>query len=135
MTVIPYASAQSDTSGGDRPGVEISARQEDPRLNDMAVATAVTDRQPDGAGDRFPAGTDKLMCWTSVQNLGEPTQVKHTWRHGDRVVSELTLSVGKSRRWRSWSQQRIPEKLTGTWSCEVTDAAGARLGMATVTVE
>ncbi len=135
MIAPPEAHADNHESTSTRPGVVIESRSEDPYLKDLAVASTIEDRKPQGAGDRFPASVGKLYCWTQIHNRSDPTQVKHIWRRGDRVISELTLKVGRSIRWRTWSQQRMPAKATGTWSCEVTDSAGQRLGIATVTVE
>ncbi len=119
----------------DRPGVEITPRDSGPSLVDLAVTSSIADRNPDGAGDSFPASVGKLYCWTAVKNTGEPTQLTHVWRFGDRVISEVPMNVGKSSRWRTYSRQRINEKLTGQWSCEVVDENKESLGKASFSVQ
>lgn len=135
LLALPSAFAQEAAPGQDtRPGVEIAARDAEPRLVDMAVASAVAERQPQDPGDTFPADVDTLYCWTAIHNTGEPTKVQYVWRHGDQTVTTLTVSVGKSIRWRSWTRQRTGGR-TGAWSCEILDESGASLGKATVTVQ
>ena len=118
-----------------RPGVTLVERAESPKLNDLAVAPRVVDKQPDGASNSHPADVGTLYCWASIQNSGEQTSVKTIWRFQDRVIAEPEATVGKSIRWRSWTRQRINPDLKGAWSCEIVDAQGTSLGKAEFTVQ
>ena len=129
ISFATYAAAEGES----RPGVTIEEKKAmSPRLNDLAVATSVTDKQPDGAANSFSASDGKVVCWSSLFNDGEETTVKHIWRRGETVVSEHEKLVKKSSRWRTWSRQRIA---AGEWSCEVVNAAGESLGKAEFTVQ
>ena len=135
LVVVLFPLAAFAQATAERPGVELTPPGDGPSVIDLAVATGVTDRQPDGVSDSFPASVGKLYCWSAVKNTGEPTQLTHVWRFGDRVVSELPIQVGKSTRWRSWTVQRINDKLTGQWSCDVVNEGGTSLGKSTFTVQ
>ena len=129
ISLATYAAAQEES----RPGVTIAEKKAmSPRLNDLAVATGITDKQPDGASNSFSASDGKLYCWSSLFHDGEETTVKHIWRRGDTVYAEHEKPVRKSARWRTWSRQRV---VPGEWSCEVVDAAGESLGKAEFTVQ
>lgn len=135
FSLLPLGATAEEGAAGQRPGVTIAARANDPQLIDLAVATRIADRQPEEAGDSFPASVGQLYCWAAVKNSGEPTEVTIIWRFGDSVVTEKSVSIGTSSRWRSWTRQRINEKNTGSWSCEVVDQNKESLGKATFTVQ
>lgn len=127
LSLATYAAAQGES----RPGVTIVEKKAmSPRLNDLAVASGIDNKQPDGASNSHSAG--RLFCWSSLYHDGEETNVKHIWRRGDVVYSEHQKLVRKSTRWRTWSRQRV---VAGEWSCEVVDANGETLGKAEFTVQ
>ncbi len=127
LSFAAYASAE----GNSRPGVTIVEKKAmSPRLNDLAVAPSITDKQPDGASNTLSAGS--AYCWSSLYHDGEETSVKHIWRRGEVVYAEHEKLVRKSVRWRTWSKQRV---IAGEWSCEVVNAAGETLGKAEFTVQ
>lgn len=105
-----------------------------PQLTTMAVGSGVENRAIVGEADNFLDGTGKVFCWSDLSNADEPSTVNHIWRYGDREIARHTLNVGKSRRFRTWSYQRMSSRRQGTWSCEVVGPDGARLGMTEFTV-
>ncbi len=115
-----------------RPGVEIWPDGR-PRLIDLAIATEIKARKPVNVAQRYKAVPELLMCFTAFGSDADTT-VTHVWRHGDRVVSRVELSVGRSPSWRTWSRQRLNVGGTGAWSCEVLGPDGQRLGVARVRV-
>lgn len=102
-------------------------------LMDLTIARDIQDRLPVGVATHFPEVPSKFQCYSVFKNTGEATTATHVWRRGDRVVSRVELSVGKSPRWRTWSRQRLSSAWAGRWSCEVLGPDGVRLGMASVT--
>lgn len=135
VVLFPLMAHAQGNTPAERPGVELTPQGDGPQVIDLAVATGIAERQPDGASDSFPASVGKLYCWSAVKNTGEPTQLTYVWRHGDRIVSQVPIQVGKSSRWRSWTRQRVNEKLTGQWSCEVVNENSESLGKSTFTVQ
>ena len=115
--------------------IEIAERADGPSVVELAVASSIADRQPADPGNSFPATVGNLYCWSKIKNTGEDTEVSHIWRHGDTIMLEKTLQIGKSPKWRTWTKRRINEKHTGEWSCEVVDANKESLGKVTFTVQ
>jgi hypothetical protein len=90
---------------------------------DASICTEVRDREPVGAGTRFPASVGRLFCFTRVAGAIEPTHVTHVWYHGEREVHSIDLQVGGPS-WRTWSYKTIPSDWTGAWRVDVKDANG-----------
>ena len=99
-------------------------------LVDLAIATEIKGRKPVNVSDRYAEMPDMFLCFNALKNSVEDAQVTHIWRRGDRIISRVELSVGRSPHWRTWSRQRVKPTWTGEWSCEVVGPDGRRLGLA-----
>jgi hypothetical protein len=99
-----------------------------------AICTAVKDRAPEGAAEKFPAAVGKLYCFTKITGGAEGTVIKHVWYHGDQKLDAVELKVGAAA-WRTWSAKTIDPKLTGAWKVEVQDAEGKVLATVNFTIE
>ena len=114
----------------------IAEREEEPKLNDLAICSQIVDREPDDTGANFPVKEGVLYCWASVRNQhSEPTELTVVWRYNGKELTRQTMDVGVSRRWRSWARRRINPKRSGEWSCEILDAQGESPGKSVVTLK
>ncbi len=93
----------------------------------LAVCEDVVDRAPVGEKDTFAKGVGRLWCFTDVRGAASGTQVFHRWYIGDRLVSEIPITV-KGRRWRCWSRKTIHPKWEGPARVEVLTEEGDVLG-------
>lgn len=98
---------------------------------ESALATGVSEREATGISARFDTGTDRVWAWVKVRNRQAPTTITMVWRHGDSVRSRVSLDVGTSSRWRTWSRRRVGNRDIGSWSVEVLDAEGHPLDLMT----
>ncbi|HHL73792.1 MAG TPA: DUF2914 domain-containing protein [Bacteroidetes bacterium] len=89
----------------------------------MVIAENVVDREPEGDGTSFPAGTEKLYCFTHIKGAQEETTITHRWMMGDSVMAEVQLPV-KSTSWRTWSSKNFVPGWAGEWKVQVLDGAG-----------
>lgn len=96
------------------------------------VCTAVADRAPVGAADRFPASVGSLTCFSEVRD--GTGKVVHVWIRGDREVAAIELRA-RGERWRTWSEKRILPEWTGPWRVEVRSEDGTVLAKAEFTIE
>ncbi|MHB8765801.1 MAG: DUF2914 domain-containing protein [Deferrisomatales bacterium] len=100
----------------------------------QAFARDVVAREPVGAAERFPADVGELVFFTQVLGGGEGADLLHVWIHGGQELMIVPLEVeGPS--WRTWSRKNVFPGLTGDWTVEVRDLAGAVLSSATCRVE
>jgi hypothetical protein len=95
------------------------------KVVDAKVATAVADRETQGAAGSFPAGVGKIYCWTKVQ-APAGSEITHVWYRGAEKVNEVKLQL-KQPTTRTWSVKTIPAEWTGDWKVEVVGPDGAVL--------
>ena len=126
--VIKPKSVPEATSAKPEHPPELDAGNETLKLTELVIALDVKNRQPISPGSRFDAGPQQFFCYTVYDSDLEGQTSTHVWRYKDKVLSRVELSVGKSPSWRTWSRHRASKSATGTWSCEVLDAEGKRLG-------
>ncbi len=89
----------------------------------MVIAENVVDREPEGDGTSFPAGTEKLYCFTHIKGAEGETTITHRWMMGDSVMADVQLPV-KSTSWRTWSSKNFVPGWAGEWKVQVLDGAG-----------
>lgn len=95
---------------------------------DFAVGTGVERRVLTGASDRFPLTTARVYAHVTLESAIETT-VDIVWYRGESEVQRLTLDVGPSPRWRTWSYRTLRPRDAGRWTVEVRDADGSLLDM------
>lgn len=92
---------------------------------DAKVATAVADREPQGAAESFPASVGKIYCWTKV-TAPAGSEITHVWYRGAEKVNEVKLQL-KQPTTRTWSVKTVPAEWVGDWKVEVVGPDGAVL--------
>lgn len=95
---------------------------------DFAVGTGVERRVLTGASDRFPLDTQRVYAHLTLESAFETT-VDVVWFRGETEVQRLTLAVGESPRWRTWSYRTLRPRDAGRWTVEVRDADGMLLDL------
>ena len=88
------------------------------KVEQIAIAMAVEDRQPIGVSDVFADTVGTLYCFTEIRGIGENTTVSQVWYHGENRMAEVKLSV-RGYRWRTWSTKVMQAEWTGDWRVDV----------------
>jgi hypothetical protein len=96
-----------------------------PRVQRSAVCTAIEEHEPVGAGEQFPAGTERLYCFTQIAD-GDGQTVIHAWIHEGTTRARVELNIG-SDLWRTYSSKDILPGWSGQWQVKVLTEAGAVL--------
>lgn len=94
------------------------------RVVEATMASSVEARAPLGSDLDFTADGSRVWAWVSVQNRDEPTTVDMIWKRDGEKINTVTLKVGLSRGWRTWSYRTLRGWDVGHWSVEVVDAEG-----------
>jgi len=95
----------------------VSASSEVTRL---VVSTSIKHRRPIGVSERFSADTERLWGYIEVKHSGPSSLLLMEWWRGSTLKSRLKVRVGESRRWRTWSWQRLrPARDSGAWTLKV----------------
>ncbi len=101
----------------------------------LVVATGVKHRLPVGVDSRF-SGVERVWGYLEVNHSGPPTALWMEWAREGETRSRLSVKVGESARWRTWSWQRLrPQRDAGRWEVRVTTAGGEVLARAQFIIE
>jgi len=102
---------------------------------EMVVAAGFDreNRLPEQAGEVFPAGTERLWCYTRVQGAALPVDIVHAWYHEGETRARVSLPV-RSPDWRTWSSKLLLPAWTGHWEVKVLDPDGLVLASRTFTI-
>lgn len=100
----------------------------------LLIAGAVEDREPVGVVNAFAASTEKVYCFLEANDVSADTTVSFVWYHNDQETAAVSLQLGKSKRWRTYSSKKLGGR-TGEWKVELQDAAGNVIDTTTFTVE
>jgi hypothetical protein len=84
---------------------------------ELAVGTAVAERQLTGMAESFPASTSTLYCYMKITNAADAL-VEHVWYKGETEMSRVKLNVTGSP-WRTWSTKKLGAEAAGDWRCDV----------------
>ena len=94
---------------------------------EVAVCSAVVDREPNGAGDTFSADVGELCLWSKITGAEGETTVTHVWSFNGQEMASVELPV-RSASWRTWSRKTIDPSWVGDWEVKVLDASGSVIG-------
>ena len=97
-------------------------------LEDIAICTAVEDREPTGIGTVFSKDLEKIYCFTKIGGAEDVTDVTHVWYFGDKEIVKVTLPI-KSVSWRTWSSKTL-DMGPGKGYVEIVSEDGSVLGKA-----
>jgi hypothetical protein len=88
-----------------------------------ALAHGVSKRRPVRPATEFAVG-DVAWAWVSIKNTGDAQPATMVWSRDGQVRSRLTLDIGTSPRWRTWSRRTMRPSDVGAWHVEVQDGQG-----------
>lgn len=93
------------------------------KVERLAAATGIADRDPAGEALVFPAGTPRVYIWTRISAKKAPVKIRHVYYLEGKKAAEAELAVN-STYYRCWSVKAVKP---GRWKVDVTDEAGAVL--------
>lgn len=84
---------------------------------EVAVGTAIAQRQLSGTAESFAVSAGVLYCYMKVSNAAD-TQLAHVWYKGETEMNRVKLNIGGSP-WRTWSTKKLSHDAAGDWRCDV----------------
>jgi len=100
------------------------------KVVEAAICHSIDKRQPVeiiGSDSRTTTGVRKLYCWTKILNAYGPSKITHVWYWKNTKMAEVTLPVGRSPGWRTWSSKKIQLHQKGEWRVEILDENRTRI--------
>ncbi|MFO0744530.1 MAG: DUF2914 domain-containing protein [Myxococcota bacterium] len=88
-----------------------------------AIALGIDKREAVGQAGAFQPSVGAVYAWVKVRNMApEATTITMVWKKDGHKKLSVTLPVGHSWGWKTWSKKGITEKDIGHWTVEVLDA-------------
>lgn len=99
------------------------------KVKRLVVAESVEKREPVAAGVSFGDDTPRIYAFVEIGNpeRAESEVAISITPRGEKERGRVTLKVGASPRWRTWSFTRLAKK-PGTYDVVVYDAKGEEIG-------
>ena len=105
------------------------------KVNRLSIAREVRHRRPLGVSSRFSSQVERIWGYIEVQNEAEHQWVWMEWWHDDQRRSRLRVRIGQSKRWRTWSWQRMRPRDIGLWEVKVLSSTLEELARAQFLIE
>ena len=96
------------------------------KVLNISFGTGVANRELEGKNRTFTTDTNRIYCFSGIQNRRTDTKLFHIWYHEGELKSKILLNVGKSFNWRTWSYINVYENRVGEWFVVVEDTLGVR---------
>ena len=103
-------------------------------LGRFLICKKIKDREPVGVTSTFPEGTSKVYAFIEALDVAEETSLKVLWIYEGKETAIIDLSIGKSKRWRTFSSKRIGKR-TGSWEVRLLDSKDNTLRAQKFTVQ
>jgi hypothetical protein len=131
------ASTSASTSTSTDSAKSDEAPVSDLNVTRLIVGTGVSEREPVGAASTFTTGSaTKLVAFIEVENpKAEAKTVEVVWIDlaSGKERGHYTLSIGASKRWRTWGRTAAPKK-PGEYAVLVRDENGIELARTAFTM-
>jgi Protein of unknown function (DUF2914) len=114
--------------------IAFSQQSAGPVIDEIAVCTAVENREAVAAGTSFGADVGTLYCFTKISEAAGDSSISHVWYHNDEEMARVKLNV-RADVWRTWSSKRIADDWTGSWRVDVESSAGKVLASKKFVIE
>lgn len=123
---FPVSGSAAAPEPSDSPAVSAPEAQPAPESVDAsgllvaeaAIATGIENRAPQGAAESFPAGTEKLYCYSKFTGGKAGDEITHKWIKGGQERASVNLKVGGSP-WRTFSSKSLGKDDNGSWTVEI----------------
>lgn len=111
--------------------VENEATEDPPelRVNSFLMCESMIDslRKPMNISDSFPISLKRVYCYSGIRNALSPREIMYEWYFQDQLIDIISIRIGRSVHWRSWTYKSISDSQIGEWYVilrdQITDTA------------
>ena len=89
---------------------------------ESVICRNIVDHNPSEPGESFDKEAAKLYCFSRMASDAK-TEIKHIWYKNDIAVADISLNIGVSTGWRTFSSKNIRPIDTGKWKVDIVDAS------------
>ncbi len=77
-----------------------------------------------GVDSVFYLSDDRIYALSKIQNRSGARTLFHEWYHEGKLRSKISMEVGRSYNWRTWSYIEVRPNIVGNWEVIVSDSLG-----------
>ncbi len=99
-------------------------------LDSLRFGTGIEARQLQGIHTVFTAEGQTVVALAVIKNRGAPTPVDMVWHRNGTEVWRVSLRVGRSKGWRTWSRFKLRPGREGPWNVSIVGPNAKVLGTA-----
>jgi len=101
--------------------IPTAAEEAEFTLGRFVTCQRIVDREPVGITETFPDDTVKVYAFIEALDIAKETGIKIEWLFEDKQAAIIELTLGQSKRWRTYSSKRIGIR-HGNWEVRLLDS-------------
>ena len=90
----------------------------------MEFGKELVNRELVGVDSVFYLSDDRIYALSKIQNRSGARTLFHEWYHEGKLRSKISMEVGRSYNWRTWSYIEVRPNIVGNWEVFVSDSLG-----------
>ena len=107
--------------------LSVGAMEEEPIIVlNIATGANLVNRSIEKPDSVFSLDSEKIYCLTHIRNWNHSKTIYHKWYQEGELRSKISLEIGRSFNWRTWSYITVYPERVGDWKVIVEDSLGVR---------
>ena len=107
--------------------LSVGAMEEEPIIVlNIATGANLVNRSIEKPDSVFSLDSEKIYCLTHIRNWNDSKTIYHKWYQEGELRSKISLEIGRSFNWRTWSYITVYAERVGDWKVIVEDSLGVR---------
>ena len=90
----------------------------------MEFGKELVNRELLGVDSVFYLSDHRIYALSKIQNRSGARTLFHEWYHEGKLRSKISMEVGRSYNWRTWSYIEVRPNIVGNWEVFVSDSLG-----------
>jgi Ca2+/Na+ antiporter len=92
----------------------------------IAIGSNIVNRSIEIPDSVFSLDIERIYCLTHLRNWNDSKTIYHKWYQEGELRSKISLEIGRSFNWRTWSYITVYPERVGDWKVIVEDSLGVR---------
>ena len=92
----------------------------------IATGSNIVNRSIEIPDSVFSLDIERIYCLTHLRNWNDSKTIYHKWYQEGELRSKISLEIGRSFNWRTWSYITVYPERVGDWKVIVEDSLGVR---------
>ena len=92
----------------------------------IATGSNIVNRSIEIPDSVFSLDIERIYFHTNIRNWNDSKTIYHKWYQEGELRSKISLEIGRSFNWRTWSYITVYPERVGDWKVIVEDSLGVR---------